>query len=129
MKYLGIDYGAKRIGLAVSIEGIAFPRGVIENDTSTLTTLVDIVAKEKVSGVVVGDTRSFGGHANPVTKAADAFVDTLQKELSVPVVRAREAGSSVEAARYAPGGEKHDDAAAALILQGYLDSHSGTLRA
>jgi len=125
MKYLGIDYGAKRIGLAVSSEGIAFPRGTIPNDSVLLAALKEVVEKERIDSIVVGDTRSWGGTANIITKDAEAFIERLQKEIGVPVVSAGEAGSSIEAARLAPENEKHDDAAAAIILQRYLEMHQG----
>lgn len=137
MRYLGIDYGAKRIGLAISSEGIAFPREVIHNDAHLLTNIGEIVAKEKISAIVVGDTRSFVGTENPVTKEADAFIAKLRKETHLPVVTAWEAGSSVEASRYAParapraGGPEarphNDSAAAAIILQRYLDMRGSAI--
>lgn len=127
MKYLGIDYGGKRIGLAVSTAGIAFPRGVIANDSTTLAELVHIVQKERITHIVAGDTRSFGGKANPITEEADAFFERLERETNIPVIRAFEAGSSVEASRHSESGEKHDDAAAALILQRYLDMNADTI--
>src|SRR3989344_7398246 len=122
MRYLAIDYGAKRIGLAISAEDIAFPRGVLENNASLLAALSELVAKEKVTHIVVGDTRSFRGGENPVTKDAESFIEKLKKETGLSVTSAWEAGSSVEASRYAPEGRPHDDsAAAAIILQRYLD--------
>ncbi len=121
MRYLGIDYGAKRIGLAISSEGIAFPRGVAANDGNLFAALADIIAKERVSAVVVGDTRSFGGFENSITKETEAFIERLKKETGLSVVAAWEAGSSIEAGQHAPGEQKHDDAAAAFILQRYLD--------
>ncbi|OGG77746.1 hypothetical protein A3B35_01140 [Candidatus Kaiserbacteria bacterium RIFCSPLOWO2_01_FULL_54_24] len=121
MRYLGIDYGAKRIGLAISSENIAFPRGVIPNNASLFATLADIIKKERISAIVVGDTRSFGGLENPITKEAEDFVERLTAETGLHVVSAGEAGSSIEASRYAPNEQKHDDAAAAFILQRYLD--------
>ncbi len=125
MRYLGIDYGAKRVGVAVSSEGIAFPRAVLENNTTLFPALLEIIAKEKISAIVVGDARAFGGGENPVTKDVDAFIGKLKKETNVPVIPAWEAGSSVEASRYAPEGRPHDDsAAAAIILQRYLDMRS-----
>ena len=122
MRYLGIDYGTKRIGIAVSSENIAFPRGVAENHADLFLIIVDIIEKEKITNIVVGDTRSFGGYDNSVTKELEAFVERLKEETNLPVVAAWEAGSSVEASRHAPDDKPHDDgAAAAIILQRYLD--------
>ena len=127
MRHLGIDYGSKRIGIAISTEGIAFPHSMALNDEKIFTVLSDIIAKEKVASIVVGDTRSFGGHDNPVTKQAEAFIETLKQQTHLPVVSAWEAGSSIEASRYAPDEKSHDDsAAAAIILQRFLDT-KGTI--
>lgn len=127
MRYLGIDYGAKRLGLAVSSEGIAFPRDVIENDEKAVATLRDIIDKERISTIIIGDTRDFGGMANPITKDAKAFAERVKKETGMAVVEAFEAGSSIEASRFAPEGHSKDDAAAAaIILQRYLDMKSST---
>ena len=124
MKYLGIDYGSKSVGLAISDdEGkISFPRAVIPNDEKLLQFVARLVQEEKIAQVIVGDTRTVSGASNPVTEKADAFVNELAKTTTVPVERVWEAWSSIEASRYAPKGEEHNDAAAAaLILQRYLD--------
>ena len=128
MKYLGIDYGAKRIGVAVSNnEGtIAFPRETVENDARMFAKLAQIIADEKIQSIIVGDTRSYSNLANPVTKDAEAFGERLRKETSLPVNLVGEAGSSIEASRYAPEDSGHSDgAAAAIILQRYIDMRTG----
>jgi hypothetical protein len=58
MRYLGIDYGAKRIGLAVSDEAgtIAFPRETIANMSGAIAAIRAIIQKEHIGFVVVGDT-------------------------------------------------------------------------
>src|SRR3989338_5903155 len=125
MKYLGIDYGAKRIGIAVSKgEGtIAFPRTTIKNDDGLFESLARLIADEKIESIVVGDTRSFSNLANPVTKEAEEFVERLKKEILLPVASAWEAGSSVEASRAPPKSGSHSEgAAAAIILQRFLDT-------
>ena len=124
MKYLGIDFGTKRVGIAVSNDagGIAFPRRTMPNDEQLVARLVKIIGEEKISHVVIGDTRSHGGAENPVSAQADLFIEALQRASGVPIIRAFEAWSSIEASRYAPRGREHDDAAAAaIILQRYLD--------
>ena len=125
MRYLGIDYGSKRLGLAISDEhgGFAFPHQTIPNDGKALKTLASIIESESVGAIVVGDTRSLEGEANKVTAESDEFVEELTAFVDIPVSRAREGHSSAEAMRYAPVGKKHDDsAAAAIILQRFLDA-------
>lgn len=123
MKYLGIDYGAKRIGLAVSDDAgtIAFPRETIANMRGAVAAIKDLIDAESIGFVVVGDTRSYGDIANPVTARAERFADELKEELNVPVAFGREAGSSIEANRFDPSGAHSDSAAAAVILQRFLD--------
>ena len=126
MKYLGIDYGAKRIGISVSNdEGtIAFPRTTIKNDKQARVTITRFIADENIQSIIVGDTRSFSNLENPVTKESEDFVKRLEKETSMPVKSVWEAGSSIEASRYAPEREGHSDgAAAAIILQRFLDTN------
>jgi putative Holliday junction resolvase len=125
MKYLGIDYGTKRVGLAVSDEtgSIAFPHSIVPNDEELVPKLTALVKDAWIRTVVIGDTRAEGGAANPVTPEAEQFAEQLKTATEVPVEWVREAGSSIEASRYAPPGREHDDsAAAAILLQRYLDA-------
>lgn len=125
MKYLGIDFGLKRIGLAISDDAgsIAFPRETIFNEEKTVEYILELIQKEKVGAVVVGDTRAGSGAANIASLSADLFIEELKEASSVPIHRGFEAWSSIEASRYAPKGKEHDDAAAAaIILQRFLDS-------
>ncbi len=124
-KYLGIDFGSKRIGVAISDASgeIAFPRAILQNDEKLMPQLLELIKNEKIGVIVVGDTRSHGGNDNPVTAEAEAFVATLQASVDVPIKRVWEMWSSIEAGRYAPEGKGHDDAsAAAIILQRFLDT-------
>lgn len=125
MKYLGIDFGTKRVGVAISDAAgmIAFPRVTLPNDEQLFSQLSELVKNEKIESIVVGDTRSHGGGENPVTAEADSFVTALKGAIAVPVERMWEMWSSIEASRYAPEGKGHDDAsAAAVILQRFLDT-------
>jgi len=124
MKYLGLDYGSKRIGIAVSDgEGtIAFPRTTLTNDQTVMDELAAIIEVERIRCIVVGDTRAFGGGANTVTPEADRFAARLETQFDIPVKRAFEAWSSREATRFL-NAEKHDESAASIILQRFLDMH------
>ena len=127
MKYLGIDYGSKRVGIAVSDANatIAFPRATLVNDGTLMAKLSDTVKNEKIERIVVGDTRSHGGGSNPITAEAEKFTEELARETGLSVSRAFEVFSSIEASRYAPEGALKDDAAAAaIILQRFLDMNA-----
>ena len=125
MRYLGIDYGTSRLGVAVSDDAasFAFPKTTLDNDATLWVALKKIIDAERVEEIVVGDTLTISGSENTVSKEADIFVSALVRETGKKVHRAREAWSSMEAARYAPEGTHHDDSsAAAIILQRFLDA-------
>ncbi|MBL8158290.1 Holliday junction resolvase RuvX [bacterium] len=126
MRYLGLDYGAKRIGIAVSdVAGsFAFPRETIPNDYTAIDRLARLVKEEGVQEVVIGDARAVSGAENPITAESEKFAKMIEMHLRLPVHSVWEAWSSVEAARFAPKGKEHDDsAAAAIILQRHLDKN------
>lgn len=123
MRYLGIDFGAKRIGIAISDEsgGFAFPKEVVANDRAALDYITGLV-DANIAAVVIGDARAANGMENPITFEADHFAEKLGERITVQIHRAWEAWSSVEAGRFAPEGKHDDAAAAAIILQRFLDS-------
>ena len=124
MKYLCIDYGSKRIGLAVSDTAgvIAFPRTTLQNDDHVMELIREVIRDEKIESVVMGDTKSHGGAANSVSSEANTFADKIKNQTGLPVGSSWEAWSSIEAGKFAPKGREHDDAAAAaFILQRFLD--------
>lgn len=123
MRILGIDYGTKRIGLAISDqnEQLAFPKEVVKNNGELFKKLENIIAKDEISGIVVGESFDFAGLPNALMKEIEFFVSKLEKKFKIPVYLEKEFLTSVEARRY-NSPEKHVDAsAAALILQRYLD--------
>lgn len=128
MRYLGVDYGAKRTGIALSdpAGSFAFPKEVLATDARLPARVAAIARGAGAEAIVVGDSRAFSGEANTVTAEVDRFADKLGAAAGIPVHRAREAWSSMEASRFAPPGKEHDDsAAAAIILQRFLDQGAG----
>lgn len=128
MKYLGLDYGTKRVGVALSDTGgiVAFPKTVLANDDMLVRAIAELAAAEEIGAVVIGEPKTLEGHDNPLVVEVERFIELLAQKLEVPIHREREAFSSVEAGRFAPKGQKHDDAAAAIILQRFLDAHAGS---
>lgn len=118
MCYLGIDYGEKRIGLALSdVEGrMAFPHDTVGN-------IADVVAaakREGVGKVVVGVPISFGGNESEQAEHIRRFAAELSSAVELPVVFENEVFTSKIAERMSSR-EHADESAAALILQSYLD--------
>jgi putative Holliday junction resolvase len=129
MKYLGIDYGSKKVGFAQSDdEGmLAFPLMISPNDKSLLTDTLELVRAMKFAAVVIGESVDSKGKPNAIAKEARKFGVALEKALDVTVVFEKEWFSTVEA-RKQPGKEgshEVDDQAAAIVLQRYLDKVNG----
>lgn len=119
-KILGLDYGAKRIGVAITDADrtICFPRTVWVGLTTegAIEKMKDLVGKEAVSEVVVGWPLNLKGESTRQTQATSTFIEALKKDLTVPVVPIDERFTSVLATQR--GGD--DAVAAQILLEGYL---------
>lgn len=133
MKYLGIDYGTKRIGVAVSDDTgtLAFPLAVVAAGSGALTEIHALIQKHGVEKIVIGESRNFKNVANPVMEDIEQFKKDIEELSKLPTAYQKEFFTSVEAARqFVPDGSRkqnpsHDNldaAAAALILQSFLDT-------
>lgn len=122
-KLLGIDFGTKKIGLAVSDESasIAFPYSVIPVEADLVEKVADICKKENIKLVVVGESKNNEGGYNAVHTLAVKFVADLKNLLEIEIIFQPEMFSTQEAVRIAPRDKDTDARAAALILQSYLD--------
>ena len=123
MRYLGIDYGSKRVGLAVSDdEGqLAFPFGVMGNDDKLVEKIKEMTKREEVKKIVIGESKDFKGRLNPIMEKVELFTTQLRKKSDIEIVFEPEFMTSVQAKKIQPENEMHDASAAALILQSYLD--------
>ncbi|MBP9760573.1 MAG: Holliday junction resolvase RuvX [Candidatus Pacebacteria bacterium] len=134
-KILGIDYGARRVGVALSDDGhtFAFPKIVLENNDALMQTLADLIVREDVLSCVVGEGDNPAGGANTIERRIMIFAEALKVRTGLPVIAMTEAYSSAEARRaleerVATRKDKTvavDAAAAAIILQSYLDTRKG----
>lgn len=140
MRVLGIDYGARRIGLALSdaTATLASPWRMLQrppSEAETLRMLIhEITTLQKdddgLSAVVVGWPRRLDGSPTDQTPIVETFARSLKARIDVPVVLQDERLSSTEAESRLARREKDwrkrkqqlDAAAAAVILQDYLDS-------
>ena len=126
MRYLGIDYGDVRIGIALSdAEGkIAFPQKTILNNKSAIISLAKRAKQEGVATIVIGLPISFGGNETDQTKKVRAFAKMLAQKIAIPIEFENEI-LTTRMARDAGAKKKTIDAsAAAIILQAYLDKQS-----
>ena len=122
MKFLGIDYGTKRIGIALSDERgtLAFPKIILENNASILDKIKEIIQEEAVSNIVIGESLDFKGRPNTLAAGIESFIRELE-QFGVPVLKEKEFLTSVEARKFHGPKSRADASAAALILQRYLD--------
>jgi len=79
-KYLGIDFGLKRVGLAVSDEGksISFPRITISNDSNLMKKLLDICREDFISKIIIGMPLKLNSEDTHITKAVKIFGSELK---------------------------------------------------
>jgi putative Holliday junction resolvase len=140
-RIVGLDVGERRIGVAVSDASCTLARPLTSVSTSGLDRdAVDRVADEiarlrgeddGVQAVVVGLPRRLDGRPSDMTPRVEAFADRLGARVQLPVSLQDERLSSREAESRLARREKDwrarkkrlDAAAAAVILQDYLDSH------
>lgn len=131
MRYLGIDYGTKKVGLALSDENgtMGFPHSIVPNTPELTDSIIALAQKERVGAIVIGESRDFSGAPNPVAEPAHALGDALASRAGVPVFYESETLTSAEARRMLEPEEKSrspvaradvDASAAALILTSYL---------
>jgi putative holliday junction resolvase len=134
-RVLGLDLGARRIGVAVSAGALATPHSVLERakdraaDHAAIAALVDEVGAERV---VVGLPLSLDGKMGPSARAAATEAEMLGDVLSVPVETYDERLTTVTADRFLSSlglsGQARrrvvDKVAAAVMLQAWLDRSS-----
>lgn len=122
MRYLGIDYGKKRVGLALSdVEGkMAFPSAVVANNADLIQAIDQIVKQEAVAAIVIGHSKHTDGSDNQLQTAIETFITDLTLHLGLPVHLEPEQYSTQEAKRVQGKTDMLDAAAAAVILNSYL---------
>lgn len=125
MKFLGIDYGSRNVGIALSDEDgkVAFPRETLLNTSALVEDILRIIHNEEIGGVVLGDSKDLYGEDNPIMKRIAAFKEELE-EHGIPVYFEDERFSSQEASRGQESLPKSDAGAATIILQSYLDKRN-----
>lgn len=136
MKILGIDYGRKRIGLAVGDSGlkIAAPLKVIENtgDKEAIKSIKSAISQEGIERLVIGLPLSADGQKTAISLSVEVFAERLKQETDLEIDFESEALTSHEI-RYRQESDfkmlknpvdinlkKNDSQAAAVILEKYF---------
>lgn len=126
---LAVDYGGKRVGLAIAHTVARLPRPLttLPNTPDLIAELTAVMHKESVGLVLVGLPRGMDGGYTAQTEAAEAFARKLAAELPVEVQTADETLTSVDAEAALAGKEyvkaDIDALAATYILERYLNEH------
>ena len=130
---LGIDFGERRIGVAVSDpeRTLALPRGVVErrSDRQAIGEIAALAREEGAALLVAGEPRGLDGVAGQAARRARSFAERLARATRLPLVLVDEALTSDEAARRLAaagvgGAERRgriDAVAAQILLQEALD--------
>ena len=140
MRILGIDYGRRRIGLAISDidEIIATPLDTLEITSlnEAVTKIAGICKVEQVNRIVVGLPLNMNGTKGELALEVESFADSLKTQVGVTVETWDERLTSRQAERLlidadmtrARRKQVKDKLAAQLILQSYLDARSAQNR-
>lgn len=136
MKFLGIDYGTKRVGIAISDEEgkIAFPNDTLANDKKLVEKIISLCKEKAVGAIVIGESNNFSGEPNPIMADVKKFIAELEKETrqtfegqklsgqaKLPVILEPEFLTTAQAKRIQGEVEGIDASAASIILQSFLD--------
>jgi putative Holliday junction resolvase len=134
-RYLGIDYGSVRIGLALSdpLKIIANGFKTIQNDAHCLDKILLIVKEQNVEKIIVGKPLNLKGEMGTKAEEVLQFIKKLQEQTLIEILQIDERFTSVMAQQsiLAMGTPKKkrqqnrgkvDEVASAILLQGYLDT-------
>lgn len=123
MRLLGIDYGTKKVGVAISDDKglMAFPKAVLPNDNFLLREMKDLIRGHDITTVIIGESKDYNMKDNPIMSKVRLFVADLERETGVAVVYEPEILSSHQAAHFQGKTDMIDASAASIILQSYID--------
>ena len=123
-KYLAIDYGTVRVGLAISHGSLAEPLKVLANDDELIANIILIVNAERIEAIVVGISE------NEMAEKTFAFIEDLRKSTDLEIILADETLSSktvqekLRSAKKSKRSGDIDHYAAAVFLQEFLDTEA-----
>ena len=122
MKRMGIDYGSKKIGIAVSDDSgsMAFPVGVVPNDENFLNYVEEIVNERGIEEIVIGHSLNNVGEPNIIHSAVEEFITDITLKIGIPVHLEPEQYSSQQAAQLQGKTDMIDASAAAIILESFI---------
>lgn len=122
MRLLGIDYGSKRVGLALSdLSGtMAFPHSVIANTPQLVTEIEALIAEQSVAVIVIGHSLDKTQQPNKIQADIEELVTDLTLATGLPIHLQPEQFSTQAALQIQGRTSQTDAAAAALILDSFI---------
>jgi len=122
MKLMGLDYGTKRVGVALSDDKamMAFPHVVLANDLALIKSIEEIVQKEGVSKIIIGHSLNREGKPNSVHTKVESLIQDITLHLGLPVDLEPEQYTTQEAVRFQGKTKMTDASAASIILNSYI---------
>jgi putative Holliday junction resolvase len=125
MKILGIDYGTKRIGIALTDDDgtMAFPHSVIENNNKIIENFGKLIKENNVEAIIIGESKNYKMEDNLIMDDILNLKKVLEKEFNLEVDLHPEVLTSHQAEFIQGKNEMIDASAASIILQSYLDSN------
>lgn len=126
MKRLGIDYGTKKIGIALTDDAgmMAFPHGVVPNNDKFMQYLESLIAERGVTEVVIGHSLNNAGGNNTVHQQVTELIADITLSLGIPVHLEPEQYSTQEAMQLQGRNAQTDASAAAIILNSFITKQS-----
>lgn len=130
MRALGIDYGEKRVGIALSdpMQILASPLEIIkhdDNDEVVIERVVELIKQKSVTNIILGLPLNMNGSVGFQAERVQQFAENLKLHIDINIIfeDERESSKKVKEAMKAikSKDERIDDRAAAIILQNYLD--------
>tara|TARA_B100000745_G_scaffold77722_1_gene47219 strand:- start:499 stop:882 length:384 start_codon:yes stop_codon:yes gene_type:complete len=122
MRLMGIDYGSKRVGVALTDETgvMAFPLAVYKNDSDLVTKISKLAEEEAVAEIVIGHSLNREGEENEIHKQVEELITDLTLELGLPIHLESEQYTTQEAIQIQGRNDMVDASAAAIILNSYI---------
>lgn len=137
-KLLGIDFGERRIGLAVGLSefGMAFSRNAIDTKITPnpFQAIKELISEENIDTIVIGYPQRTDDKVGEKEKVVDLFIQELEKVTSIPILRQNEAYTTETAKGLTSHFSKKkkrnqksalDSAAACVILQEFFKENPG----
>lgn len=122
MRKLGIDYGSKRVGTALTDDKgmMAFPHTVFPNDAKLVANLEKLITEKEVGEIVIGYSLGRDGQPNKIHAAVENFMTDLTLATGLPIHLEPEQYTTQEATRFQGKSDKTDAAAASIILNSFI---------